>query len=214
MPRRRTHSGRFYMFDDVEYMINVTERSGVYVNIMDAICEQLICAYSKSRWSLVHIRYVLDDGATNRMVLDQVRLKFKKDARCLWVIEESKQEDEQYHYHMMLLVNEREVNMMRVRHALHEIKQKGIISGYRRMPPDPAKIPDDLRRTLDWADLSGSITRYGLNITNTSSLRFGVYWMSYLAKVKTKPIGGQRNYGQTRVPEGWRETATRDLGLI
>lgn len=214
MPRRKVHVGEHYEFDDVGYLINVRDDSGVYVNIMDSICQQLVCAYSKGRWSLVHIRYVLEDGATNRMVLDQVKLKFKKNARCLWVLEESKQEDAQFHYHMMLLVNEREVNMTKVRYALYEIKKKGILHSYRRIPPDPTKISDDLRQSLDVGELKESITKYGLDITNRSALRYGVYWMSYLAKVSTKPMGPQRNYDQTRVPNSWRESTLRDLTLI
>lgn len=214
MPRRRVHVGERYEFVGIDYLINVRDDSGVYVNIMDAICQQLMCAYSKGRWTLVHVRYVLDDGATNRMVLDQLKLKFKKNARCLWVIEESEQEEAQYHYHMMLLVNEREVNMTKVRYALFEIKEKGILHSYRRILPDPSKISDELRRSLDMGELAESITRYGLDVTNRSALRYGIYWMSYLAKVKTKPVGSQRNYDQTRVPPRWRDSVTRDLSLI
>ena len=214
MARRKVHLGSTYTFDSVEYKINVTEGSGVYVNIMDAICKQLVCAYSKGRWALLHVRYVLEDGATNRMVLDQIKLKFKKDARCLWVIEESKQEDSKYHYHMMLLVNERNVNMTKVRYSLLEIKEKGVIYSYRRIPPDPSKISDDLRRSLDIRELSDSCTQLGLYLSNTSALRYAIYWMSYLAKVNTKPIGDQRNYGQTRVPNDWKETAIKDLSMI
>lgn len=214
MPRRKVHTGGLYEFDGVSYLINVRDASGVYVNIMDSICRQLVCAYSKSRWTLVHLRYVLEDGATNRMVLDQIKLKFKTHARCLWVIEESEQEDSQFHYHMMLLVNERVIDMTKVRYALFEIKEKGIIYSYRRIPPDPTKISEELRRSLDMGELNESISKYGLDVTNISALRYGVYWMSYLAKVKTKPIGSQRNYDQTRVPAGWKDSATRDLSLI
>lgn len=211
MVRRRVHRVDQYPFDASTYMVNVTLGSGVYTNIMDAICELLACSYSKGRWSLLHVRYVLGDGVTNRMVLDRLRLRFQGNVRSLWVIEESKQEDSVYHYHIALLINERDVSMSRVRYSLWEMHKDGLLYSYRRIHPDVSKVPAELKRSISMRELKPCATHRGLMLKNESALRYGIYWMSYLAKENTKPNGSQRNFGRTKLPANWRESVQKEL---
>lgn len=212
MPRRTLHARPTYKFGLSEYLINVVPGSGVYRNIMDAICAQLTWACKgRGRWSLLHIRYVLDDGVRNRLLLDQLRTRFGKHLRYLWVIEESKQEEARFHFHMMLLIESRNINVRSVRYALIDWKNKGLLHAYRRMPPDLSKMPCKLRELLNMRDLKRVASPYGLELSNESALRYAIYWMSYLAKFKTKILGSQRNFGQTKVDTRWMLAKQKEL---
>ena len=207
MPRKRVHSAP--TFGKSEYRINVTEESGVYESHMDRIVELVEAGYGKGRWTVVHVRYVLGDGATNQMLLNACRSRFGSDNfRYVWVLERSKQDNGDDHYHLALFVETRQVNIRAVHTLLHELTGKGILAHYRRMTPDSSKVPADFLMELDSEELDEAISGYGLTIRNMAAVKYAIYWLSYLAKVKTK-VEGQRSFGSTVLITNWREHATR-----
>lgn len=208
MPRKRVHKSP--RFSTPDYRINVTETSGVFEASMQRIVDMVEACLFKGRWSVIHLRYVLGDGATNQLFLNEVRQWFGGDnVRYVWALEQSKQDEGLPHYHLALFLKSRDVSMVHVQTLMHGlVREKALIKSYRRMPPAMSKVPADVLLELDGEDLIGSMSRYGLTLTNVSAARFAVYWLSYLAKVKTKPERG-RTFGSSLLPQGWKETATR-----
>lgn len=207
MPRRKVHRGD--SFGGLAYRINVTAESGVYAEHMARVAEHVEAGYSKGRWTVVHVRYVLGDGATNQMLLNAARSRFgTENVRYVWALELSKQDDGHKHYHLALFIESREVNMRAVTTLLHELRERGVLHHYKRMTPKPEKVPHEVLMELDGDELDDAISDYGLTIKNMSAVRFAIYWLSYLAKVKTKVLDA-RSFGSTSLPSDWRETATR-----
>lgn len=211
MPRRPVHKSDLYSFDGIDYRINVRADSGVYASIMEDLCKHIVCGYSKGRWSVLHIRYLLGDGATNRLLLDAMRSRLGKMHRYVWTLEESKQDDGDQHYHMALFINSREVNMQSIRYLLIELKNRSLIKHYKKIPPDISKSSLELQGELDPGEIEEVVSRFGLELSNQSAVRYAIYWLSYIAKEKTKVLDG-RTFGASKLPDRWRETATRMPG--
>lgn len=196
MPRRELHEDPYFN----DYRVNVVEKSGVYVAPMEKIIALTEYCASQRRWSVLHIRYVLDDGASNNVVIQAYKNRLRASFKYVWVLEKSKQDNGDRHYHAAIFIDRDKRQIGVVTQVLATLKAKSAIKSFRPMPPDESKIPADLRAELDPEELKAAIKKTELALKNVSAVKFAVYWLSYLAKESTKVLSA-RSFGSSKVPE-------------
>lgn len=192
MARRKIHTDTHFN----GYRVNVTDRSGVYEIPMTRIIGLVESCFDEGYWSVVHIRYVLDDGASNAVVIQAYKNRLRENFKYAWVLEKSTQDAGDQHYHMAVFVNRTSRRIEVVKQIMAELKSKNAIKSYRVIPPEG--VHPSLQEDMDFAEIEDAMRKNELLLKNRSAVKFAIFWFSYLAKEKTK-ILSQRIFGSSRV---------------